>query len=274
MGQPRFLHLLHLLHAVAADDIHFFCGPDALAAAGAGELSCAARPLFSGDRRGAWGIGGGAGAEPRPGDHGVSCNLDFAPSLLKCIFKEVIAWSGVPAVGRSCVNTGQTVGLSNLLEFLVVIGPAPADLLDPVLPAVKMDHFVDHGVNGLLNGIAQDLRCNVDFVGVVLRPFPDLGNGAVTVGAGLALYCNNGRRQLVVEKIGVDAVVDVLKLGDGAGHFGSLFHGVTLHKSYFECAARLRLRFRGYHTAHTETTCHRGPWNNSARRLFYAVKAS
>ena len=152
-------------------------------------------------------------------------DFDFAPTFLKCIFKEVVSGCGIPAVAPT-LDASQAVGLSNLLKTLVMIAPSPADLLDPMLPAIEVDHLMQHRVEGLLDGIAQNLGCNVDFVGVVLRPFPDLGNGAVTVGAGLALDGDDRRWQLPVEEILIQAVVDVLKLGDGAGHFCCLFHGV------------------------------------------------
>ena len=69
---------------------------------------------------------------------------------------------------------------------------------------------MQHRINRFFDGIAQYLGGNVDFIGVILGPFPDFGCGAVAVGAGLALYRDDGRGQLIAEKILVQTVVDML----------------------------------------------------------------
>ena len=161
----------------------------------------------------------------REGRQRSPADFDFAPTFLKCIFKEVVSGRGIPAVAPA-LDASQAVGLSNLLKTLVMIAPSPADLLDPMLPAIEVDHLMQHRVEGLLDGIAQNLGCNVDFVGVIFGTPPDLCDGAVSEGAGLALYRDNRRGKLIIKEILIQAVVDVLKLEDGAGHFCCLFHGV------------------------------------------------
>ena len=225
IAQSTFsLCLHHLLHAVAAEDVDFFRGPDALTAAGANQLPGAARAFLAGDRHGSR-AGCSRGSDMRKRRQRSTVDLDFAPTFLKCIFKKVVAGSRVPSVA-SLIDAGQPVGFSNLLEFFVVITPAPADLLDPMLPAIEMNHLMQHRINRFFDGIAQNLGGNVDLVGVILGPPPDFCNGAVAEGAGLALDGDDRSGQLIVEEILVQAVVDVLKLGNGAGHFSSLFHSV------------------------------------------------
>lgn len=118
------------------------------------------------------------------------------------------------------------MGLGNLFETLVVVHTAPADLLDPMLPAVQVYHFVQHRVYGFLNGIAQNLGGNIDFIGVIFGTLPDLCNGAVAKGSGLALDGDDRRGQLPAEKVCIQGIVDMLQLADGAAHFGCLLHGV------------------------------------------------
>ena len=219
-----FLCFYHLLHTVPAEDIDLFRGSDALTAAGANQLPRAARAFLTGDHHGSR-AGRSDGSDVRERRESSAADFDLAPTLLKCIFKQVVSGRRVPSVAPT-LHTGQAVGLSDFLEFPVVVAPAPADLLDPVLPAVEVYHLMQHRVDGLLDGIAQDLSGNIDLVGVILWTPPDLSNGAVAEGAGLALDGDDRHGQLIVEEILIQAVVDVLKLGDGAGHFGSLFHGV------------------------------------------------
>ena len=224
---PRALFSLclhHRLHTVSAEDIDLFRGSDALTAAGANQLPGAARAFLAGDRHGSR-AGCSRGSDMRKRRQRSTVDLDFAPTFLKCIFKKVVAGSRVPSVAPA-LDAGQAVGLCNLLKTLVMIAPSPADLLDPMLPAIEVDHLMQHRVEGLLDGIAQNLGCNVDFVGVIFGTPPDLCDGAVSEGARLALYCDDRGGQLVAEKVGVQAVIDVFELGDGAGHFCCLFHGV------------------------------------------------
>ena len=123
------------------------------------------------------------------------------------------------------------MGLRYGLEFPVVVLPAPADLFNPILPAVEMDHLMEHGVQRFLDGVIQHLGGNVQFIGPAVLSLPDLGRGAVSIGSRLALHRDNGDRQLPAKEICVEAVVDVLQLTDGPAHFCGLFHCVALHNT-------------------------------------------
>ena len=84
------------------------------------------------------------------------------------------------------------MGLRYGLEFPVVILPAPADLFNPVLPVVEMDHLMEHGIQRFLDGVIQHLGGDIQLIGPAVLSLPHLGRGAVSIGPRLALYGDNG----------------------------------------------------------------------------------
>lgn len=137
------LHLHHGDYAIPADDMDLLGGPDALPALGTNELSGGAGPLAA--RGGSSRLGGASGPGPYHRGQGAPPDLDFAPAFLQGVFHQPVAGPGVPAVLPRLVAL-QPPTLRLLLEAFIVIAPAPARLLDAVLTAVEVDHFVEHSV--------------------------------------------------------------------------------------------------------------------------------
>ena len=56
----------------------------------------------------------------------------------------------------------QAVGLGGVLEFLVVVIPVVADVLDLMGQVVEMRHFMEHGCRDLADGPVDVLGADVD----------------------------------------------------------------------------------------------------------------
>lgn len=93
------------------------------------------------------------------------------------------------------------MGLGYGFEFSVVVFPAPAYLLNSVLPAVEVDHFMEHGVQGLLNRVIQHFSGDVQLIRAAVLALPHLGRGTVSVGPRLALDGDNWRGQFPGEEV-------------------------------------------------------------------------
>ena len=101
------------------------------------------------------------------------------------------------------------MSLRYILKFFIVILPSPAYLFYPVLPAKKMYHFMEHGIQRFLYRVIQNLRCNVQLIGSPVLPLPDLSGSTMPKSPRLGLHRNNGNRQFSAEKIRIQAVVNV-----------------------------------------------------------------
>lgn len=91
------------------------------------------------------------------------------------------------------VVDGQAALFGLLFETLIMIGTAPAGVLDIVDLTVVMDHFMDKGSDGIRNGAVQGFSGDIDFmVGLLTLVIPpDFRTGEVPIGAGGGLDGNN-----------------------------------------------------------------------------------
>ena len=87
-----------------------------------------------------------------------------------------------PAVGGVMLNV-QTVGLRGFLEFLVVVVPIVADVLDLMGQVVEVGHFVEHGCRDLADGPVDVLGADVDFPIRLAAGLPDFIHAAPAVGS-------------------------------------------------------------------------------------------
>ena len=173
--------------AVGTDQVDVLCGPDGLTAAGA--------DIFPG-AAGFLGLGVVAA-------HAATANNGqlVSPVLGRAEGLERRGWLGdTPANFRVIVDE-QAPLLRFVPEALVVVGVAPAGILNAVQVAVVVDHFVDQGRYGVGNGPVQGLGTQVDFMGLefLLTVHPDLIHSEVAVGLGAGLDGDNGHGQRVLE---------------------------------------------------------------------------
>lgn len=132
------LYFYHFLQAVPAKDVDRFGGPHGLAAAGANQL-----PGAAGFRR--W-RRGDASRYPCPGPPRCKTvspsHVNVLPPLADNKFYQCVRRSGdAPADTRVVVDM-QVAGLGSITETPVVVGAAPAAILNTDLEIPKMDHFV------------------------------------------------------------------------------------------------------------------------------------
>ena len=125
----------------------------------------------------------------------------------------------------------QAVGLGRLLEFLVVIVPVVAYVLDAVGEVVEMGHFVEHGRGNLADGPVDVLGANVDLAVALAAILPDFVNAAPAVGSAPAV--GGYRDGRAVQFAAVEMVVEQVEHGLGLGYdLGYIQHLCDLLKSY------------------------------------------
>ena len=119
-----------------------------------------------------------------------------------------------PAVGGVMLNV-QAVGLRGFLEFLVVVVPVVADVLDLMGQVVEMHHFVEHGRRDLADGSVDILGANVDLPIRLAAGLPDFIYAAPAVGSAPAVrrYGDGRAGKLVVIEVMVEKVEHGLGLG-------------------------------------------------------------
>lgn len=191
------------------------------------------------------------------GGEGVAAQQNFIPALIQCILHQVVPRRGVPPV-LSTRDTGKPVGLRNGLKALVVILPAPADLFDLMLAAVEMYHLMEHGVKGLFYGVVEHFGGNIQLIGFVVLPLPDLGDGTVSHCPRLALDRDDRCWQLPTEEVSVEGIIDVFQLRYRPAHFCCLFHDFVNLPKYRSGAAQLARELVSTQPAQTEQTVKTG----------------
>ena len=119
-----------------------------------------------------------------------------------------------PAVGGVMLDV-QAVGLSGVLEFLVVVIPVVADVLDLMGQVVEMRHFMEHGCRDLADGPVDVLGADVDLPIRLAAGLPDFINAAPAVGPTPAVrrYGDGRAGKLVIIEVMVEKVEHGLGLG-------------------------------------------------------------
>ena len=119
-----------------------------------------------------------------------------------------------PAVGGVMLNV-QAVGLGGFFEFLIVVVPVVADVLDLMGQIVEMRHFVEHGRCHLADGPVDILGANVDLPICFAAGLPDFIHAAPAVGSAPAVrrYGDGRTGKLAVVEVMVEKVEHGLGLG-------------------------------------------------------------
>lgn len=204
-------NLHHFFHAVPTQNIDLFCGPDGLPAPGTNQLAGGAGPLAS------WGGRSRLSCTAGPRSHGrgegVAAYPYLVPALGQSVLYQPVAGPGVPP-SRPALEALQPPLLGLLFEFPVVIPPASGYLFNTVLPAIEVHHLVEHGIQRLLDWVVEDFGGDVQLIGLVIFPLPDLGDGTMSHCPRLGLYCDNRCGQRPLEKVTVEAIINVFQLTD------------------------------------------------------------
>ena len=94
----------------------------------------------------------------------VAANEDVCQAVFQNKVQQAVAWvSDGPAILGVPVNT-QAVGFCDLLESYVVIGAAPATILDVMQETEIVDHLMKQGRTYIFNGPGQCTSSDIDFV--------------------------------------------------------------------------------------------------------------
>ena len=120
-------------------------------------------------------------AGPHSGREAVPAQVNLVPVFDKGVLHKVVSWGSIPAV-LFAGNAGQPVGLGYGLEFAVVILPAPGYLLNAVLAAVEMAHFMYHGIKRFFNRVIEHFRSNIKLIRSRFLTLPYFRCGAVSIG--------------------------------------------------------------------------------------------
>ena len=174
-------NLDHPLHAVAANDIDRLGRPHAVAAAGALQLAGAAR--IGCDRRHTSRRASAPDASRRVPVLSVHVNL--APSLPQDVFDQRVGRLGDAPPDTRVIANVQIALLGSVAEPLVVVCPASAAILNPVLQVVEVHHFMQHRRHYVFNGSIKRSRSDVQLMALLaVRPAPRFGDGHMTVCTG------------------------------------------------------------------------------------------
>lgn len=119
-----------------------------------------------------------------------------------------------PAVGGVMLDV-QAVGLGGVLEFLVVVIPVVADILDLMGQVVEMRHFMEHGCRNLADGPVDVLGADVDLPIRLAAGLPDFIHAAPAVGSAPAIrrYGDGRAGKLAAIEMMVENVEHSLGLG-------------------------------------------------------------
>ena len=124
-----------------------------------------------------------------------------------------------PAISGVVLDV-QAVGLGGVLEFLVVVIPVVADVLDLMGQVVEMRHFMEHGCRDLADGPVDVLGADVDLPVRLAAGLPDFIHAAPAVGSAPAIrrYGNGRAGKLAVVEVMVEKVEHGLGLGYDLGN--------------------------------------------------------
>lgn len=119
-----------------------------------------------------------------------------------------------PAVGGVMLDV-QAVGFGGFLEFLIVVVPVVADVLDLMSQVVEVRHFVEHGRRHLADGPVDVLGADVDLPVRLAAGLPDFIYAAPAVGSAPAVrrYGDGRAGKRVIIEVMVEKVEHGLGLG-------------------------------------------------------------
>lgn len=196
-----FLCLYHLLAAVDAQDVYFFGGSHAVAAAGANIFAVVAVAgrgwAFAAARRVA------AARAPRGVAPLNAVHADVRPPLRQNEFAQGVGRLGDAPPDARVVPDVQVTGDGGVAELLVVVRPAPAGVLDALLHIPQVHTFVQHGGDHVFDGPVQCPRPDVQFVPGAVAPVPCPGDGHMAVGPRGTLDGYNRFLELPAEIFGI-----------------------------------------------------------------------
>lgn len=135
-----------------------------------------------------------------------------------------------PAVGGVMLDV-QAVGFGGFLEFLIVVVPVVADVLDLMGQVVEVRHFVEHGRRHLADGPVDVLGADVDLPVRLAAGLPDFIYAAPAVGSAPAVrrYGDGRAGKLVI----IEVMVEKVEHGLGLGYdFGNTQHWWFLLECY------------------------------------------
>lgn len=189
----------HLLGAIHTQNIYFLGGPDGLTATGT--------HIFPGTA-GLLGLGVCPAELTRPGNRQL-----VSPFLSGTELFESGAGLGDGKANFLVVVDKQAPLLGFFLESLIMIGAAPAGILDVIDLTVVVDHFMDQGGDGRGNRAIQTLGPNIDFMvsSFVLGILPDLPGGEVTIGTGAGLDSDNGPCKCISKILFVQSIEGIFE---------------------------------------------------------------
>lgn len=124
-----------------------------------------------------------------------------------------------PAISGMVIDV-QAVGFGGFLEFLIVVVPVVADVLDLMGQVVEMRHFVEHGRRHLADGPVDVLGADVDLPIRLAAGLPDFIHAAPAVGSAPAVrrYGDGRTGKLAVVEVMVEKVEHGLGLGYDLGN--------------------------------------------------------
>ena len=119
-----------------------------------------------------------------------------------------------PAISGVVLDV-QAVCFGGFLEFLIVVVPVVADVLDLIGQVVEMCHFVEHGRCHLADGPVDVFGANVDLPVRLAAGLPDFIHAAPAVGSAPAVrrYGDGRAGKLVIIEVMVEKVEHGLGLG-------------------------------------------------------------
>lgn len=119
-----------------------------------------------------------------------------------------------PAISGVVLDV-QAVGFGGFLEFLIVVVPVVADVLDLMGQVVEMRHFMEHGCRDLADGPVDVLGANVDLPIRLTAGLPDFIYAAPAVGSAPAIrrYGDGRAGKLAVVEMMVKKVEHGLGIG-------------------------------------------------------------
>lgn len=226
LSNGDLLDWFHLLHAIAAKDIHGFCGSHALVAAGANIFAGAA---------GLFGLGCGSVAcsfGQRSDDIPQAdrlAHLKVLPTLFIDEVQQRKSGAGNrPSVFWVLLNA-KPVTFGNLLILPVVVKvPGTAGILDTFFCCKTMTHLMQKGTARFLYWAAKRGAADVDFVPPFVTCLPNLTASEMPISTNGLFKTDNDFGQFPVEKSCVQQAVHFFELACNATGLDGLFHSENL----------------------------------------------
>ena len=130
---------------------------------------------------------------PRGGDAPFDAvHLYVLPALLQNELAKGVCRLGDAPPDARVITDVKITGRGCIAKFFVVIGPAAVGVLDALLHIPKMDTFMQHGGDHILDGSVQCPRADVKFMAGARSFVPRLGDGHMTISPRGALYGDDG----------------------------------------------------------------------------------